>query len=897
MDLNPGLTRKYWKMRCLATGGISSTDVAPENSLEPPKNGASELDAPEQLTQDQINREIVESITQQEQSQDGNGDNEALGADSEGGNPVSSQVLGTPGNIELSGEQKAVLYLVLNSKHNVFFTGAAGTGKSVLLRHLIARLREKHNFNEVAVTALTGIAACNIGGQTLHRFAGVGLARDDVRSLIDRIKRSEATYNRWLTTKYLIIDEVSMLPCELLEKLEQIARFIRNNDEPFGGIQLIFTGDLFQLPPVDTANNEAKYCFESDTWRRCINRTINLTEIFRQSDPKFTNILNQLRLGQVSPEARELFMKMSRPPKVPKGIVATRLYCTRDEVNRANSQALERLHGPVYSYSCADGGLSDAEKRANPDIRYLDLDKQVIAEREVHLKVGAQVMLIKNLDNTLVNGSIGRVVAFVTQDTLKNVDYGNNSSKNPGGGLIDPGEPGNKEKDPAAGTITSHFRSRKLDLENATEEQNRENLNKLLGAYGNSPAAIRKRRFAETLTQKEAKKKPVLPVVRFPLPDGTKRLVIIRPETWELTNSDGELLASRTQMPLLLAWALSIHKSQGQTLPYLSVDLGRIFAKGQAYVAISRATSLDSLQIMNFRQSRINADERVVKFYKQLGKISEADLRVAESHHKMDILMREAALNKKRKEAEAREKAKEDIKVENSYETEESSQADAASQTRAEMAAVEAAEIAAAEADEANENSARASQLPSSYAASASTSASANEPATASASKRRRLIGADLDAAMSKELEEKMTKKTEVLRVRRQRQRELQEALEKERELLEDEMRAMDELEEEQRLLTSYPSMIEEEEPLQPLRSSNAPQPTQQPTQPTQPVGRKAPNVITSSFSFHDSVPDSEDDMFDDDSDYLDANFVNVLKSPRRSSQHPQVVGAEARRR
>jgi ATP-dependent DNA helicase PIF1 len=192
--------------------------------------------------------------------------------------------------ITLSEEQQRVLDLVVNQQKSVFFTGSAGTGKSVLMRAIIAELRKKYvrEPDRIAVTASTGLAACNIGGVTLHSFGGIGLGKEDVPALVKKIKRNAKAKNRWLRTKILVIDEISMVDGDLFDKLEGIARSIRNNGRPFGGIQLVITGDFFQLPPVPDYDNKArgaKFAFDATTWSTAIHHTIGLTEVFRQKDP------------------------------------------------------------------------------------------------------------------------------------------------------------------------------------------------------------------------------------------------------------------------------------------------------------------------------------------------------------------------------------------------------------------------------------------------------------------------------------------------------------------------------------------------------------------------------------------------------------------------------------
>ena len=170
---------------------------------------------------------------------------------------------------------------------SVFFTGSAGTGKSVLLREIIKVMRDTHKreLDRVAVTASTGLAACNIGGVTLHSFAGIGLGKETAPELVKKIKRNAKAKQRWLRVKVLIIDEVSMVDGDLFDKLEEIARNIRNNGRPFGGIQLVITGDFFQLPPVPDYGRVSKFSFDAATWTTSIEHTIGLTQVFRQKDP------------------------------------------------------------------------------------------------------------------------------------------------------------------------------------------------------------------------------------------------------------------------------------------------------------------------------------------------------------------------------------------------------------------------------------------------------------------------------------------------------------------------------------------------------------------------------------------------------------------------------------
>lgn len=227
----------------------------------------------------------------------------------------------------LSDEQRHVLSLVLEKKKSVFFTGSAGTGKSVLLREIIAALRRQYakESDRVAVTASTGLAACNVGGVTLHSFAGIGLGKEPVAELAKKIRRNQKAKHRWMRTKVLIIDEISMVDGELFDKLEELARILRNNGRPFGGIKLVITGDFFQLPPVPDTGRIAKFAFEAATWNPSIDHTIGLHHVFRQKDPEFAGMLNEMREGRLNDASIKKFRTLNRPLHFGDDVEATEL--------------------------------------------------------------------------------------------------------------------------------------------------------------------------------------------------------------------------------------------------------------------------------------------------------------------------------------------------------------------------------------------------------------------------------------------------------------------------------------------------------------------------------------------------------------------------------------------
>jgi ATP-dependent DNA helicase PIF1 len=483
----------------------------------------------------------------------------------------------TPYQIFLSDEQQAILNMVVDGKKSVFFTGSAGTGKSVLLRQIIASLRRKYakEPDRISVTASTGLAACNIGGVTLHSFSGIGLGNTTAAELVKKIKRNQKAKHRWMRTKVLIIDEVSMVDGDLFDKLEAIARQMRNNGRPFGGIQLVITGDFFQydsllgyaladisrLPPVPESGRRAKFAFEASSWVTTIDQTIRLHRVFRQKDPDFANMLNEMREGHLTKESIDKWKSLSRALSFNDDIDATELFSTRYEVERANQDRLKNLPGETRIFEARDGGkVTDKQFRDK-------LLANVMAPQSISLKKGAQVMLIKNFDETLVNGSLGKVVGFMSESQFDSYQESESYMATQGGGMFEPQE----EK------VT-------VDLPGTGAAQR-------------------------------------LPVVRFAIADGTTRDLLCRREQWSIEQPNGEVQASRSQIPLILAWALSIHKAQGQTLERVKVNLSRAFEKGQAYVALSRATSMAGLQVIGFDASKVRAHEQVHRFYNSLSRL------------------------------------------------------------------------------------------------------------------------------------------------------------------------------------------------------------------------------------------------------------------------------------
>lgn len=427
-------------------------------------------------------------------------------------------------------QQRALTYAI--QRKSFFLTGPGGSGKSFLLERIRTDLENK-GF-KVAVTAMTGCAALLLGkkAKTLHSWACVGLAKEPASALTAKIRSSPKAFRSWLATDTLIVDEVSMLTPEFLEKLNAIAMSVRRDLRPMGGLQVIFVGDFFQLPPVnkDSRNGvPTQFVFESPMWKSIVPLTVCLSKIIRQQDPVFHKILDEARIGQLSKESLEILKTRQNLAWQSLEIRPTLLFSRRAEVDHVNTTNLKALKGPRHTYKAETVKLPiesmrnfDLEsEQAKMCIQRLDRDGQYMPE--LVLAEGAQVMLLTNLDFELglVNGSRGVVVGF-TEDALQ------------------------------------------------------------------------------------------LPIVKFrsgsPIPIG--------PATWDSDDIEG---LQRKQIPLRLAYALTIHKAQGATLDCALIDIGSsTFECGQAYVALSRVRSLDSLYIWDLEEEAFKANEKVLDFAKSL---------------------------------------------------------------------------------------------------------------------------------------------------------------------------------------------------------------------------------------------------------------------------------------
>tara|TARA_Y100001958_G_scaffold160010_2_gene165169 strand:+ start:2890 stop:4470 length:1581 start_codon:yes stop_codon:yes gene_type:complete len=450
--------------------------------------------------------------------------------------------------MELSSEQNNALDAFRNGE-NVFLTGPGGSGKTALIKYMVQNAEEREK--EVQVCALTGCAAVLLGckgAKTLHSWAGIGLANGDVFEVVDRVSRQKHKRKQWEKTDILIIDEVSMMSIKLFEILDRLGRRIRKNPGlPFGGIQVIFSGDFYQLPPVGTNDSpeSAAFCFESPYWNTTFHRYVQLTTIFRQTDQVYTKILNQVRTGRISKSScqhlsnrvaafQEKCKKKEDSSKDEKICKPTILLPTRRQVDMINNKELEKLSSEYveFSHTFHDDLNGETAKQRfgdtiTPEQKQKELDNlsnSIMADKKLVLKIGAQVMCVANIDMEgdypIVNGSLGVVEKFV----------------------------------------------------------------------GDAP------------------------VVKFY--DGQIR--IMTRHTWESDNFPG---IGVKQIPLILAWAITIHKAQGVTLDLAQIDAGRsIFECGQTYVALSRVKCLEGLYLTSFQPEQIKINRKVRDFYRKLDK-------------------------------------------------------------------------------------------------------------------------------------------------------------------------------------------------------------------------------------------------------------------------------------
>ncbi|MBP6038137.1 MAG: AAA family ATPase [Candidatus Saccharimonas sp.] len=406
---------------------------------------------------------------------------------------------------------------ILLAGESALLTGPAGTGKTFVLNQFI-RL-SKYEGKHVSVTATTGLAATHLGGTTIHAWAGIGVLDELPQGFVEHMAKGRREIIE--KTDILLIDEISMLHDYRLDMVDEVCRLARRKDEPFGGIQVVMSGDFYQLPPVNrNGSREGGFVVESQVWRELDPVILYLDEQFRQKDgDDLLDILTNLRANDLRRRHAELLLgRLEISPPVDMGL--TELHTTNVDVDRINELQLKKLEGDELIYSQHTTGSANYVE---------NLQRSVLAPAVLTLKQGALVMAVKNdAARRYANGSIGTVV----------------------------------------------------DFEPVTE----------------------------------------YPVVEFM----NGKTVTMQPDTWELRDGDKKR-ASISQIPLRLAWAITVHKSQGMTLDAAQIDLRKAFVPGMGYVALSRVKSLDNLYLTGINRMALTMSEEAHEIDDQLRRRAAAD--------------------------------------------------------------------------------------------------------------------------------------------------------------------------------------------------------------------------------------------------------------------------------
>ncbi len=429
---------------------------------------------------------------------------------------------------------------ILKTGMNVFLTGSAGSGKTHLLNQYINYLRDKNI--PVAITASTGIAATHMGGTTIHSWAGIGIRDNLTKYDLEMLESKEYLVKRIQNTSVLIIDEISMLDAKRIDMVEWVCRHFKRNERPFGGIQVILSGDFFQLSPVEKIQNntfqknrgntgendnenyeekevqlgffeeeeneiKSNMVVHSRAWRTLRPVVCYLSEQWRQEDDLFTEILNAIRADNLS-DKHYKNIEARLDVKFPLGVEPTRLYTHNIDVDIINKNHLDKLGGAERIFEMEGSGTPFLVET---------LKKGCLAPAILYLKIGAEVMFLKNnFEKGYVNGTRGKVYNFLSDGTPI------------------------------------------IKLSNRTE-------------------------------------------------------VSVIPEEW-IIEENGKKKAFISQLPLRLAWAITIHKSQGMSLDRAEIDLSKTFAYGMGYVALSRVRTLSGVRLVGFNREALKVDPKVLEF-------------------------------------------------------------------------------------------------------------------------------------------------------------------------------------------------------------------------------------------------------------------------------------------
>jgi len=409
---------------------------------------------------------------------------------------------------------------VLLDGQSVFLTGAPGAGKTYVLNEFVRRAIRSGK--TVAVTASTGIAATHIGGTTIHSWSGLGIKEFLSDWDKESLSKNDRLIKRYNGADILVIDEVSMLHGHRLDMVNEMAKLLRKNDKPFGGLQVVLVGDLFQLPPITRGSDLADFAHLSTAWQELSPRICYLTEQHRQTGDALLDLLEAMRRGDVG-ELHEAALQERLNEKRPADLVVTRLYSHNMDVDSINSRHLRDITEPSKVYEMQTSGVT---------AKIEQLQKSVLAPESLELKIGAEVMFVSN--NFLagfVNGTRGRVVDFVDD----------------------------------------------------------------------------------------------LPLVELP----SGREIKVERHSWKL-EEDGRARAEVAQLPLRLAWAITIHKSQGMSLDAAEIDLSRSFTPGMGYVALSRVRSMDGVYLVGINRMALAMHPTIFEFDADLRDASESLANITE---------------------------------------------------------------------------------------------------------------------------------------------------------------------------------------------------------------------------------------------------------------------------
>ena len=421
----------------------------------------------------------------------------------------------------LNEKQDEAFKAMINGK-NIFITGPGGSGKSHVINLFVNYYKNnvENLENKLYVTSSTGLSSLLINGITINQYAGIGTGEKDVDYYVKNIQKKKPVRERWKNTDVLIIDEISMINSKLFEKLDIIAQKIRKNNGPFGGIQIICSGDFLQLPPVKSD----EFCFESFTWDITIDKIFYFDKIIRQNNIEFQNVLNKIRIGNIDNNVKKILESCrNRKLENKDGIIPTLLFSKKDIVktyNDAKQQELIDNGNKTVSYNSEYIFSSKIKEEVKQD--YINLiNSQFNVQDNIVFSKYSQVMLnVNNIDEGLANGSRGIIIDFSEKDN---------------------------------------------------------------------------------------------PIVQFL----NGKVLEIKKKDYKLEENKDNI--TKKQIPLIHAWAITIHKAQGMSLEYIQTDIGKsIFEYGQAYVVLSRIKTLEGLSLIDIDYSKIKANPKVIKFYNNL---------------------------------------------------------------------------------------------------------------------------------------------------------------------------------------------------------------------------------------------------------------------------------------